>query len=455
MLMRFFKDRAGSIGVIFGLMAIPITLATGFAIDLSRLSVARSGVQGIVDRAAVAAATLNQSTSSSDDEAAKTAAKQYLNSSDFSKYAATVQSIDVSLPASDTVRVKVTGRIGITIMAISGTETVDFDVTADAIRGMNGTLEIVLALDTTNSMGGTKITTLKSAAGDLLDSLKAQSGADIKVGLVPFATYVNVGLSRRNEPWITVAADSSTKAFSCKTVDDTSSPSCVKTTSTCLNDGVPATCTKTTGCAKVEKCQDWTTTTKWSGCVGSRSYPFNTNVEGLPANKYTGIMNTSCSAEIVPLNTNVSSVKSAVNSMTVSSETYLPAGLIWAFNLLTPGGPASTAAAWDPNSLNRKPRKAIVLMTDGENTRSQSGVFHSGSDKNLANQYTSEICSNAKTKNIEIFTVAFQVTDANTKSLLQKCATDVSYYYDAADPSALKLAFQKIGTDLLTMRLAK
>ena len=60
-----------------------------------------------------------------------------------------------------------------------------------------GTLEVVMALDNSGSMAGTKISTLITAAGDLTDTLYGLAGTStkpdpVKVGLAPFAASVKV-----------------------------------------------------------------------------------------------------------------------------------------------------------------------------------------------------------------------------------------------------------------------
>jgi Flp pilus assembly protein TadG len=71
-----------------------------------------------------------------------------------------------------------------------------------ALRVPKTTLELVMVLDNTGSMGdyadskdqsqGTKIAGLRTAAGNLVTSLFNQTGHDSYVGLVPFTTMVNV-----------------------------------------------------------------------------------------------------------------------------------------------------------------------------------------------------------------------------------------------------------------------
>ncbi len=74
----------------------------------------------------------------------------------------------------------------------------------------------------------------------------------------------------------------------------------------------------------------------------------------------------------------------------------------------------------------------MVLMTDGANTRSPDygARTHSGGDVALANIRTAELCSNIKGKDIKIFTVAFDVSDATIKDILRSCATSPSHFFE-------------------------
>ena len=44
------------------------------------------------------------------------------------------------------------------------------------------------------------------------------------------------------------------------------------------------------------------------------------------------------------------------------------------------------------------------------------------------NTDTTKLCDYAKSKNIEIFSVAFMVDDGAAKTMLQGCATDATHY---------------------------
>ena len=182
----------------------------------------------------------------------------------------------------------------------------------------------------------------------------------------------------------------------------------------------------------------------------SRNYPLNLSDDN-PTTPYPALMNQTCGSAIVPLTTNKTTVKSAINAMTASGETYIPAGLVWGLNLLSPSQPFTEADPYD--SANRKPRKALVLMTDGVNTKSMTSTTvgtHTGSSTTQANDYTAKICANVKGKNIEVYTIALMVTDSAVQSMLQACATSGENFFNATDTAALETAFKKIAMSLQT-----
>lgn len=84
------------------------------------------------------------------------------------------------------------------------------------------------------------------------------------------------------------------------------------------------------------------------------------------------------------------------------------------------------------NKNGQVPSRYIVFMTDGDNNYTS------------ADTSTKATCDAAKKEGIEIYTVAF-MAPSRGKSLLQNCATSLSYYYDAKDAVELVAAFQEIG----------
>jgi len=78
------------------------------------------------------------------------------------------------------------------------------------------------------------------------------------------------------------------------------------------------------------------------------------------------------------------------------------------------------------------PNKAIVFMTDGENSSSSD-------DKNTLTH-----CATAKSKNVTVYTVAFSASDQG-KNLLSKCATSSATFFYADNATELTAAFKSIG----------
>jgi len=131
---------------------------------------------------------------------------------------------------------------------------------------------------------------------------------------------------------------------------------------------------------------------------------------------------------------------------------------MWGWRTLTPDAPLTEANTADKNER----KSALLLMTDGNNTRSHggendtfNGIFHWNSDQADADATTSEICTKVKEDNIVIYTVAFEVDDAATLTLLQSCATDSGKFFNAGDAIALEDAFGAIGHELAEVRLSK
>ena len=94
-------------------------------------------------------------------------------------------------------------------------------------------------------------------------------------------------------------------------------------------------------------------------------------------------------------------------------------------------------------------------MTDGLNSKSPTYPGHDGSDQALANSRTQDLCSNIKSSGIVVYTVAFEVADAATKTMLEGCASDPSKYFDAGDSKLLAEAFQDIGKSLAQLHVSK
>lgn len=447
---RFKASRSGSIAIVAAFSIFMVIGAIGLCIDGGRAYTVRLQLQAAVDAATLAAA---RRISEDPDADADQAFTTFFNASFGAKHAAAIKSISVrktDTSIDGTVRVEVPT----TFLQVFAYEKVDIESNAKAQFGTEE-VEIALALDNTGSMSGAKIEALKSAAHALIDSLHAANPIPekLRIGLVPFARYVNVGLEHRNASWLDVPLDYTETASGCfDTYPNAVKSNCRMQTGTCMNDGVPYACSYEV-CdwdygTPVNVCSTWTNTYTWNGCVRSRSYPLNVQ-DGSYSTRIPGILNASCPAKITPLTADRDTARTAIDGMVANDETYIPEGLMWAWRALSPSAPFDQSRSASVPRLNRY----IVLMTDGANTVSPQPNDHNGTDSALANDYTRTACDNIKADNIKIFTVAFDVTDATIKNILRNCASNNGFYFDASDAAALTSAFDAIAAQISALRI--
>lgn len=457
----------GNTAVLFGYSLMSLALAAGVVLDYTRISNAKTSITAIADAAAIAAV----SSIDSGEEAMKTAAANYID--------ANVEALGIELKGEPALTydsnkseftVEIVGEVQTSLMAVAGYSSMDIEGKSVAIRPGVPPIELVLSLDTTGSMAGTKMTALKTAATKMVTSILKNKKA--KVGIVPFASYVNIGTSRRNGDYYNIAADYLGTRKDCKsTYPNKTGCSIVSTNTTCTayNDGIPFTysCQKDTEVcsswgAAVAVCTDVDHWYKFYGCIGSREESMRAKIND-STKKYPGITNIGCGVEIQTLTSNLTTVKNKINFLSASGETYMPAGLTWGWNMLTAEEPlteAETATAL----ATKGGRKILVLMTDGATTLVPANKNASGHANILGSEYKSldysntlsaQICNAIKEQNIEIYTIQFEVSDAALQTLLTNCATAPTMSYQAAGSDGLVDVFDKIVTDLTQIRIAR
>jgi Flp pilus assembly protein TadG len=486
---RLLACRRGNMALVFALALLPLSVAAGFGVDITRQRTALSAAQAAVDAAIIAAATTNLE----DEEALKDVFDTHLEANadaiGLQGGYTTVLSIDDDAQLSATLRGTIPAYFG----ALIGNERLPIETFTAARRGTNDFVELVLVLDNTWSMsasdgtGTTKIAGLKTAASALVRELMVTEDGKVKISVVPYADYVNVGTGNRGASWLNVPADYSTTSTpaprTCRQVPVTTT-SCtggVRGTCTRFRDGVPETyscwttpqtCTTrpVSPPRTTEQCTGGgspvTTWYRWFGCVRSRNVGDLRLNDTQPGTRYNVLMQNSqtCLNPILPLSETKATVLSRINGLVVNiggyrPETYIPSGMVWGINALSPGAPFTEGRAYGPNV-----RKIIVLMTDGENTlRYQPtdgthvvpNAATRASQLNATNTDLPSLCTYAKSQNMEIYTVGLGVASVTAENILRSCATSAAYAHNANDTSALIAAFQRIARSINAVRLAK
>ncbi len=177
---------------------------------------------------------------------------------------------------------------------------------------------------------------------------------------------------------------------------------------------------------------------------------------------------------IVPLRTDPDTIGSAIDALdAVGVYTYSALGVLWSHRLLLSSwksalGAVGAAHPADPDEPDAdRVRKAIVLLTDGDDT--QCGYGNPGCDRSPLGIARADACTLAKKAGIEIFVVAAMHPDKVSSGLadgLRACSSgsDADYPQGTKRPGAkyvflnnneeavLKDAFEDIANQLRTVR---
>lgn len=394
------RDCRGNAGIVAAAAAVPLMLSAGVAIDIVRMGHSRTVLQAAADAAAIAGATTNRV----EQDGLDAVVNDYLISNGASDVLDQISAITHWKDTeSATFNVRISGTLNTSLMKLAGIGEAEINIDSQVNLGQQS-LELALVLDNTGSMAGAKLSSLQASAKELVRIINdAKSDySTLKVAVVPFAEYVNVGPGNAGASWV-------------------SFPS-----------AIPG----------------------WEGCVGSRNDP-DDEVEGAgPGREFTAIAAPRCTASILPLTNDITAINAKIDAMTAEGNTYVPGGLLWGWNALSPNAPFSEGMT--PDQLkSRNGRKVIVLMTDGANTISPLYPEHDVGNTALSDQKLAAICANVKAEQYTIYTVSFMVTDPIIIGLMTECASEPANAFDADNSTELYAAFKNIGQQLAAIRITE
>ncbi|OEJ68918.1 pilus assembly protein [Magnetovibrio blakemorei] len=492
---QFADAERGVVAVIVALAAIPMLIAGGLAIDLSRAYLVKSRLSHALDAAGLAVGTMR--TTSSDPAYLES----QFNSFFTANYAASEIGTTSNLTFTDVGGVlTVTGQstVNTVFMSIVGIDTITVASSAEITVETNG-LELVMVLDNTGSMGMpiSKMNAMKSAAQDLIDILFGDETTPdlLKVGLVPFDNTVNIGTG--NVAYINQTAGTFTNWASLlkvpaplhaerqfATSHSFKSSKLAKLYS--LSQSYPA-----SGSAGLLQMASLSTLSlpkmlnepslrqnvwggsTWEGCVMARTYPADIldsdivtdgkwepfyNIKSSDKNKH-------CPRPITPLTNNRATLEAEITAMSPLGSTHINFGAVWGWRVLSPSAPFTEGAAYSDPDWN----KAAIILTDGDNTMIDSyysaygllaeanlGTSSQSSAENELDDRLGEVCTGMKNAGIIVYTIAFGTSiSGSTQTMLTNCATSADNYYESPDSATLTLAFRAIGAELKNLHLSK
>lgn len=531
LLRRFAGDQRGNVAVFTAIAALPLLVAAGVAIDSARASRSHNALQVAVDSAALAAASSDKVNMAGLTTAQKAArkkeledlARNYLKSNYADEGAETTIVVDVT---DTTLAVEGRKLYPTTLMGLVGYKTVDIKARAEVNLqgGISENIEIILVMDTTGSMDqNNRLRDAKQAAKDLITTVLGEAKSDdkVKFALVPFSGSVNVGADKLNSGWIDTTGKASVSRINftdtnyhnmqgwndMKYVNSKGQTvqlpwnGCVEARlgDLALNDTVPAATKPDTlftpyfAPDEPSNSSDYTNSYIADGVSGNgttrqmNQAKYKNKVLS-PAN-VPGPWRNCAASTIVPLTTDRAAIEAGIDAMVARGNTVLPEGMAWGWRVLSPEMPYPEGASY----TDKKWRKVVVFMTDGDNdvsagnnslngsvytsygyvtapsAKNRFGTTNTGQATAVLDTKLKTVCSNLKAKaedredpknkaktipSIEIYTIAFQAPSA-AKTLLKSCATSEGYYIDAANGTELKDAFKAIGARLKTMYLSK
>ena len=544
------KDERGAVAILFAvaiLILVPLMLGL---LDVFTMTEQRARLQDALDAASLYAAR----SAAQDDAGVDAIGDQVLTANLKLIRGARLISSDFKLDTAKT-KIIAVAKVQTSGLAPKLFAPPELSVDSEVVRAMDK-LEVALVLDNTGSMQGTKISTLKTAAADLVDKLiaigsRSSDPNPVKIALVPFSMTVRVQGNTSVQGWNTATQTDSAGLIPSwidpKGVQRWTNPGTASYANNDVLQDLTSASTKQQPVdrfALLKNLKDsyqygaYANKAPWAGCVEARKAPYDIQ-DDPPTNaatkfvpyfwpdepdtgsytnnyliddktaggsitwkdverstgkypttstnqKYTGKASVSsafggpynkgpnmgCMLQpVVRLTTDATTLKTAINAMTPVGETNIPIGLMWGWHALSPNLPFADGSAYGTQHV----RKIIILMTDGENTlisqNASNGSFYtgigyiwqgltgitSGSDSartTAIDNRLSQLCTNVKNKNIEVYTVRVEVTTGSS-SLLQGCATRPNMFYDVQDVSQLGAVFNAIAGSIDSLRISK
>jgi Flp pilus assembly protein TadG len=423
LLRAFAGNSHGGAAPMLALAALPLFGFVGAAIDFSRAASARTAMQGALDATALMLSKDAPDLNAGDlDQKANDYFKAMFQRPE--AYNVQVQT-EFTQPqqGSFSLTMKGSATVSTLFSKMLGQATINLSATSEVLWGIKK-LNLALVLDNTGSMASSqKMTNLKTAAHNLLTTLKnaAKQPGDVKVAIVPFATDVNAGTANVDAYWIDWT--------DWEAANGTCSNSSYHSKSSCVSNG-----------------KIWTPKphSQWNGCVNDRDQNNDVNntatVAGAPATLFRAHQASNCpTAAMMQLSEDWTALNARIDAMTPAGNTNVTIGLAWAFQVLSPNEPFNAPTATPDLD------KVIVLMTDGENTQNRWTSSSSSIDAR-----TQKACDNVKAANIKLYTVRVINGDV---ALLKGCATKESMYYDVQNADQLNNVFSSIAQNLANLRI--
>jgi Flp pilus assembly protein TadG len=430
-LYRFLNGSDGTVALIFALAVIPMFLVAGLALDFIRASQSQTQLQAVLDAAVLAVAKAEGVPLPQRKE----------RGIEFFKHNFQANGREgAAIPKFEIKRDRVVGSVKLqlptTLLRLTGNTSLEIAATAEAMRPITGSAEVVLVLDYSHSMEtNNKYGRMAAVAKDFIDQLRAETGSasNLRFGLVPFSDMVAVDL-----PLTAVLQErlAGPQAGEWKR--------------------------NTSGVWQYEPSDPANPITgEWTGCAQDREYPYNQTASSpVKTNEKTkwgkvyhllssgpGGQNVeeACSQylnrnlKIAPLSSNHEELKDTLAAMTPYWNTNITLGAEFGWHMLTPNSP------FNAQPFTKKGNhKFIVLLTDGVQTTNGRGENQAESVDNALLKLDA-ICRGMKDDGITVFAIGYDIDDDRILSRLKTCSSPDKYFdSNVTGSNDLAKAFKEI-----------
>lgn len=496
---EYCRSTLGTILVAFAIMAPIIIGAAGMALDFSQAYLVQQRLAQAIDAAALAAAA-----SSSDPVEINQKVQEFFDIN-YPPEKLGITFDPVVVVDGDEVRVTGTADYNTFFLSVIGINEIDVGAETVVQREVQG-LEVVLVLDNTGSMASNNnIQALKDASESFINILfdRTSNPEFIKIGMVPYSNAVNVGRYGLGKypngdtygdgdvfvtlpPGMSYTTDrTSENWYGCvvehKGTGYRSSATHVANTkgqlwdyggdfdghgwdpSTRYNDpydydvldeyeGPWDVYAYGRVISRGQECSDigWSNS-RCNACNGAGGNCTTDYCFCWRSNTNTGCPN----ATVMPLSSDQEALIDHIDKMNTEGNTLGNIGMAWGYRLLSPEPPFEEGNDWD----NEFWRKAVVMMTDGDNTLNGTYSSYWDTRKNdmtvtKFNKRFEETCNAMKEKGIIIYTVTFSSgTNQNTKDYYKRCASSDDQYFDAPSQEELIDVFEQISRELSNLHI--
>jgi Flp pilus assembly protein TadG len=463
---KFQRDEKGNFLMIFAFATAVIFLSAGLAVEYSQAINIKTRVTNALD-----AATLATARAISIGDITEAEGEQYLkdvfmanigiDALDGSRY--TIQNIVIN-SVSQTVSAQATYNQDLDFISVGkAAQSQDVSSMSAATYGQSD-IEVAMVLDTTGSMGGSKIQALRDAATlgvEELLSINTPGDEKVRISLVPYAYAVNAGpLAKYIYPDFEYAMSNAPK-FNAEQYASTGTGYIMESFVAANQDLVDG------GYDFDDDPGD--------DCGTDRKRPLSgTNYQISDANPWYGMIprdprlpSSGCpSAALMPLTSDETALKNRIAELPASGYTAGHIGLQWAYYTISHDWASYMPSGSEPGdhtNPDNQINKYIILMTDGEFNTAYADVYKFGGDWKAGNQgtkstaFTGNMCTDVKNHNIKIFTIGFQLTNSTAITMLKACATpnqgDVTFHYEPETAEELKETYEQIANTIQSLLL--